>query len=363
MTRVAYLSNEWTRLPNESLIPGGCTYYRCWLPMHASRYDAALGRPAWTSQHGFGVNEGNSQATFGYNVVVLKQIMDRWIPHQMEVAQSLGQKIIVDVDDFYHDLHPDNNAYRTTDPEVNKVRNRDIYERIIRMADMVVVSTPTLLEFYGQWNPNTRVVRNSVYPSQFVRKNVSRETPVIGWVGALAYRSGDIETLKPWLGDFLADHDLRFLHAGHVPSMGSIADAAGIDPERVDTLPMQPMNRYHLLFNMDIGLVPLNDIPFNQAKSFIKGLEYTASGIPFVAYGTNEYELLAQDGVGRVAYTPDGWAAQVRDLLDYKTRKRDAATSFHNMEQKHTINQREDEWRSVITDLLNPKNTGRATAH
>ena len=352
MTRVAYLSNEWTKLPGEHLIPGGCTYYRCWLPMHASRYEAALGRPAWTSQYGFGVNEGNNKATFGYHVVVLKQIMDRWIPHQMEVAQGLGQKIIVDVDDFYHDLHPENNAYRTTDPEVNKVRNRAIYEQMIRMADMVIVSTPTLLDFYGEWNENTRMIRNSVYPSQFNKKNVSRETPTIGWVGALGYRSGDIQTLKDWLPDFLADNDLEFLHAGHVPSMGSFADQSGIDPKRLKTLPMQPMNRYHLMFQMDIGLVPLNDIPFNQAKSFIKGLEYTASGIPFVAQGTGEYELLATDGVGRVAYTPDGWAAQVRDLLDYKTRKRDAATSFRNMEQTHTIKQREQEWHQSIADVI-----------
>lgn len=351
MTRVAYLSNEWTRLPGEALIPGGCTYYRCWLPMHAAGYDSALGRPAWTSQYGFGVNEGKDQATFGYHVVVLKQIMDRWIPHQMEVAQALGQRIIVDVDDFYHDLHPENNAYRATDPEVNKVRNRAIYEQMIRMADMVIVSTPTLLDFYGEWNENTRMIRNSVYPSQFNKKNVSRETPVIGWVGSLGYRSGDIQTLRGWLPDFLADNDLEFLHAGHVPSMGSFADASGIDPKRLRTLSMQPMNRYHLMFQMDIGLVPLNDIPFNQAKSFIKGLEYTASGIPFVAEATGEYQLLAADGVGSVASSPEEWASRLSELLDYKTRKRDAATAFHNMEQKHTIKQREDEWRQAIIDI------------
>ena len=350
--KVAYLSGEWTTLPNGEVIPGGCTYYRCFLPMHAARFDAAMGRPAWTSQYGFGVNENNGRATFGYKVVVLKQLMDRWIPHQIEVAQSLGQKIIVDVDDFYHGLHPSNSAYEKTDPEKNKVRNRDIYEQIIRSVDMVVVSTPELYNFYGGWNENTRLVRNSVYPKQFTKRTVSRETPVIGWVGALGYRSGDVETLSDWLPDFLEDNDLIFQHSGHVPSQGDFAEQSGINPERLRTLPMQPMNRYHMLFQMDIGLVPLNDIPFNQAKSFIKGLEYTASGIPFVAQATSEYELLSKDGVGRVAYTPEGWAAQVRELLDYKMRKRDAAISFRNMEQKHTVKQREDEWRQVILDAI-----------
>jgi len=351
-TRVAYLSGEWTNLPNGEVIPGGCTYYRCFLPMHASRFPAAMGRPAWTSQYGFGVNEGNGKATFGYQVIVLKQLMDRWIPHQMEVAQSLGQKIIVDVDDFYHGLHESNSAYETTDPAKNKVRNRDIYERIIRSADMLVVSTPELYNFYGEWNENTRLVRNSVYPQQFNRRPVSRETPVIGWVGALGYRSGDIETLREWLPDFLEERDLLFQHSGHVPSMGSFADVSGINPERLRTLPMQPMNRYQLLFQMDIGLVPLNDIPFNRAKSFIKGLEYASSGIPFVAQALPEYQKLAGDGIGLVAETADDWRRHIESLLDYKTRKRAAAEFYNLTAAKHTIRQREDEWRQVILDAL-----------
>ena len=352
MTRVAYLSGEWTNLPNGEVIPGGCTYYRCFLPMHASRFDAAMGRPAWTSQYGFGVTEGQGKATFGYKVIVLKQLMDRWIPHQMEVAQALGQKIIVDVDDYYHGLHPSNSAYVKTDPKVNKVRNRDIYEQIIRSADMVVVSTPELFNFYGEWNENTRIVRNSVYPNQFTRRDVTRNKPIIGWVGALGYRSGDIETLREWLPDFLEEHDLIFQHSGHVPSQGDFAEQSGINPERLRTLPMQPMNRYQLLFQMDIGLVPLNDIPFNRAKSFIKGLEYAASGIPFVAQALPEYQKLADDGIGLVAETAEDWRRHIESLLDYKTRKRASAENYRLLGEKHTIKQREDEWRQVILDAI-----------
>lgn len=350
MTKIAFLSNEWTRLPGEAIIPGGCTYYRCYLPMHASKMNSAMGRPAWTSQHGFGVLEGKGTATFGYNIIVLKQMMDRWLPNQIQVAQSLGQRIVVDIDDFYHDLHPSNNAYHKTDPAKNPIRNRAIFEEMIRMADMVTVSTPTLLDFYQDWNPNIRMIRNAVYPPQFNKRKVSRET-IIGWVGALGYRSGDIETLRAWLPDFLEDNDLHFLHAGHVPSMGTFADKAGVNPKRVTTMPMQPMNRYHLLFRMDIGLVPLNDIPFNRAKSFIKGLEYTASGIPFVAQDLPEYRLLADDGVGLVASTPEEWVSQLTSLLDYKQRKRNAARNFNRMEHQHTIAQREHEWQQLFTDI------------
>ena len=115
---------------------------------------------------------------------------------------------------------------------------------------------------------------------------------------------------------------------------------------------MQPMNRYHLLFTFDIGLVPLNDIPFNRAKSFIKGLEYTASGITFVAQALPEYERRGEDGLGYVAVTAEDWKRQVERLLDYKTRKRAAGQNYSVMLKKHTIKQREDEWRQVIIDTL-----------
>lgn len=107
-----------------------------------------------------------------------------------------------------------------------------------------------------------------------------------------------------------------------------------------------------MLFKFDIGLVPLNDIPFNRAKSFIKGLEYTASGIPFVAQALPEYERLWEDGIGYLAITPQDWREKVERLLDYKTRKRAAAENYRIMSEKHTIKQREDEWRQVIVDAI-----------
>ena len=36
--------------------------------------------------------------------------------------------------------------------------------------------------------------------------------------------------------------------------------------------------------NITVGMVPLALTPFNQAKSYIKGLEFAARGVPFVAW-------------------------------------------------------------------------------
>ena len=350
---VAFLTQDFT--PNTlPPLPGGCAYYRCFLPMQSIGIDARMGYPAWTGDAGFGVMSGEQTAQFGFDVAVLKLLMHRQIPRQMEIAQSLGQKIVVDIDDFYDGLPEANLAHKATDPSENKAINREHYRQIIMAADRVTVATPFLYDYYSQLHPDVRLVRNGVLPQQFDVRKVSNRKPVVGWVGGIPWRGNDLETLRPWLPDFLEQHDLMFHHSGHAesvpgaPSVPSFAEVVGINPARVTTSPLKTMDRYHELFNFDIGLIPLNNIPFNHAKSFLKGLEYSISGIPFVAQGLPEYEHLAMLGVGRIAYEPEDWIRHMTQLIDFRTRKRDARINRDNVLRDHTIMVRETEWRDAL---------------
>ena len=109
------------------------------------------------------------------------------------------------------------------------------------------------------------------------------------------------------------------------------------------------MSHYgNLLTQFDVGLVPLTDIPFNHAKSCIKGLEYASAGIPFVAQDLSEYRMLADSGVGRVASTPGEWVEHLEDLLDLGTRKIEAAQGRSITVGQHSIMCREPEWQTLL---------------
>lgn len=350
--KVAFLAKDFTKI-GPALIPGGCSYYRCMLPLKFSEVGGDFGLPAWTGQHGFGIQQGSDQgfqttASFGYDIAVLKLLMDRWVPHQIEVAQSLGQKIIIDIDDHYDGLHENNLAFAATDPSSNKIRNRDIYRKTIEAADAVTVATPFLYDYYKDKCRSIFLVRNGVRPEQFNPRRHNTNKPVIGWAGALQWRSNDAATADPWLQQFLETHDLMFHHAGHMPDTAPFHEQAGVDPDRMILSPMKPLNEYHKMLDFDIGLVLLSDIPFNQAKSALKGLEYGLAGIPFIAYGTDEYKLLAARGVGRVATTPDEWAHHLTQLLDYKTRRREAAVNRQIILKTQTIQNRAHDWNKVF---------------
>jgi hypothetical protein len=66
---------------------------------------------------------------------------------------------------------------------------------------------------------------------------------------------------------------------------------------------------------MDIGIIPLANIPFNRAKSDIKGLEYAAAGIPFVAQNLDAYiDLQLSLGIGRLAKKAINWKKHIEEL-------------------------------------------------
>lgn len=330
-------------------MPGGCTYYRCSLPKSILGIRADLGFPAWMGDEGYGISTGTNSAMFGYDSVVLKLLMERNTVHQMKIAQDLGQRVIVDVDDWFEDLPESNQAFYVTDPATSKISNRAHYRDVIMQADVVVTSTPFLQGKYSEMRDNVRMVRNSVDPRMHTVREVKNRKPVVGWVGGIPWRGGDLETLREWLPDFLEEHDLMFHHSGQIPGGATFAEMAGIDPSRVTTSPMRPLFYYlREAFSFDIGIVPLNDIPFNHAKSCLKGLEYAASGIPFVAQGLPEYQRLSDMGVGLVANTPDEWRKQMDSLLDFKTRKRAAAMNLAMVKRYHSINALSMEWRSAL---------------
>jgi glycosyltransferase involved in cell wall biosynthesis len=66
-----------------------------------------------------------------------------------------------------------------------------------------------------------------------------------------------------------------------------------------------------------VGIVPLLESKFNDAKSYLKGMEYAACGVPFVASPTPEYRLLNNEGLGLLATDKSkSWKRHVKRVLE-----------------------------------------------
>jgi glycosyltransferase involved in cell wall biosynthesis len=328
--------------------PNGCAWYRMVLPsreLAKMGWESVVGMPV-ASEDGIGVAHGDG-GYFGFDVNVLKLLMNQTVPSLIRTMQAKGEHVVVDVDDFHFGLHEENVAHGTTDPYRNPQSNRAYYESSIRAADTVTVSTSFLADFYQRRVRDVRIVRNAVDTDRFTPVTQG-EDPVYGWVGATMWRSGDIEILKEWLPGFVKDNKVKVHHAGHIPGDSKhFGVRAGVP--RVSTTSMCLITDYPKLLTMQVGLVPLNRIPFSEAKSYLKGLEYAAAGIPFIATPTEEYRLLASQGIGRLAETPEEWRDHATELLDPDVRREEAERQRAIVRTKFDISGKGKEWDTAIS--------------
>jgi hypothetical protein len=225
---------------------------------------------------------------------------------------ALGNRAIVyDTDDdvFSADLPPGAEDFL----------ERDLVARILGLADLVTVSMPVLAERLAQrTTAPVRVIRNALDPAwyetgipdgavdapgsprvvyhgapirwhdyELARPGVDAVAAEIGtmrrvWLGAdAAQLAGSMDEVRPWVGG--------------VPEFAASLVAA----------------------RPDIGLAPLQDTPYNRARSELHWLEYALAGAPTIVSGLagpNPYDVV-RDGVdGLVAQRAADWARHVRSL-------------------------------------------------
>lgn len=354
---IGFLTYDWA-VGTQPLQPNGCAWYRCLLPMRELEkhgWRVGMGLPHFDKNHGFGMILAKDKTVHGWDVLVLKLIMRKEIANAMPIAKALGQKIVVDIDDFFDGLDESNQAHAVTDPRRNSDNNTDHYNSIIAQADAIITSTPFLYEYYSKKYKNVFLVRNGIDISRWhKRQDRARNRPTIGWVGATPWRSRDLETLNPWIGSYIEKNNLLFHHSGHLSNGSPFArDQLKINKKYCSETSLCPINQYPKLFlNMDIGLVPLNNVPFNHAKSYIKGLEYAAAGVPFVASNAPEYKFLADAGLGRVANNQEEWKYHLTELLDPQIRKDEVEVNYEVLMDQFTMAQTGLDWHETMKYIL-----------
>ena len=353
---VAFLTHDWA-WGTKPLEPNGCSWYRCKLPSDELKkhgWTSTVGFPGFGEDHGMGLMLSDGSAIHGWDIIVLKLIMHQEILDALPRARSLGQKIIVDIDDAHDELHESNSAYHMTSKAHSPEFNREIYAEIIMSVDAVITSTPYLFDYYSRKRNNVYMVRNGIDAPRWKQNKFKKNKYInIGWVGATNYRSFDLQQLDGFIGDYIKKNQFGFIHSGVQEDAPKAHMQLGIPDEcLVGTNPVKPISIYPSNFkNIDIGICPLNDIPFNYAKSFIKGLEYAAAGVPFVATDMAEYTLLASQGVGRVAKTEDEWLYHFDELRDVNKRKDDIEINYENL-KNFTMEKRGADWDATFRHIL-----------
>lgn len=244
-----------------------------------------------------------------HDVIVLSRPMSKTMLHILKLLQDRGVAVVVEVDDNARLIHPTHSAWKEFHPKYSPDYNWKILEEAAKIADWVTVTTPALAEEYGK-HGRVSILPNYV-PERYLSIRPEKDF-VIGWGGAVSVHPQDLQTVGGALREITREFKIPFRHIG----TGDASGAVNIDKEYYDTLPWQDILKYpEEVAKFGIGLVPLHNNEFNRAKSWLKGIEYAALGVPFVASPTDPYKALNELGAGLLASRPRQWESQLRSLI------------------------------------------------
>lgn len=353
--KVGVVSADWARDYFDQRghpVPGGANYVRLqqWQPL--VNFDVVDGVLVHSPLKGFGVVDGNKKVHHDLDVIVMQRLMFKDLKYLLrkKKRKGAGPIIVNDLDDWYWGLDPSNAAYALCQPERNSEENIEHYKEIMKLSDVVTVSTPFLADKMSNWlkHPNVVLVENCVTTEMFAQRPYRNKRPVVGWCGSTSHRSRDLEELQ---GIF--PPSFRWHHTGYSPSAPQFSEALGIPVHRLTTLPPLPPEEYAKRgFCFDIGIAPLSDKPFNAAKSWIKAIEYAAAGVPFVASKRAEYVRLQEEyGIGRIANTPEEWLENIGELGDPRQRLLEAKRNRRIVEEFLDVKRMASEWDRLIASI------------
>jgi hypothetical protein len=295
-------------------------------PLRAHGYTVICGT-MWQDTHGISVADAEETRVYP-DVVILQRLMHEGIADAIKWGRSKGQIVINDVDDWFWGLSPSNDAFLGSHPKYNLEENTSFYGPNLAASDMLTVSTPYLAERMSRKVRSPIVViPNYIDVSRFTPVIQSSWIPNFGWAGSTGHRSGDIETVAGVLRPAILNTSIFFHHAGHFDGSPAMSDLLGVGKDDITTAERTNAAEYPSLLSFDVGIVPLRDTPFNHAKSDIKGLEYAASGIPFIAQDMPSYKALhkAWDGAFHLARRPKDWISGIKRYQPLSKRLEDQA--------------------------------------
>lgn len=245
---------------------------------------------------------------------------------------NLGKPVIYETDDLLTEVSdgiPNADFMR---------RGKAGMEYAIRHANAVIVSTQFLADKYRPMNPNIHVLVNFLDFDRFYRPVPLQETNTIsiGLVGT---------SLMPY-NFALVDGALRNLcekYPGRI-RLCFIGHEAPTGWEGHPAVEYQPvLHGYHaygewlLEKRLDIALIPLVDDAFNNSKSVIKWMEYSAAGVASVFSNVSTYRAVVDNGRNGllVEERPEAWLAAIERLIVDPALRRQLARTAQSEVRKH----------------------------
>ena len=288
-----------------------------------------------------------------------------------------GGKVIYELDDNFHDIPKNNPAGQQYPKGGKELKN---IETFLGLADLMTVSTQGLADYYKKFTKEVVVCKNAVDFNHFPDFSISprdTETFRLGWAGSGTHYDDFLTVIKP-ITQLMEQYknlvfafvgmDYRTMFPSHVRKRMEYCghtfpvDTQGkplFHPKDGDNAVYQ---YYKLLkeSNFHAAIAPILPVEFNRCKSYIKLLEYSGCGIPYVATGFGPYlEYVRQvpnfekdKQIGLLASQDKDWKNSIKSLIESEDLRQKLAKNNYDFAQKnHSIQKQINQWVEALKKL------------
>ena len=266
-----------------------------------------------------------------------------------QTLQRMGKKIVYEIDDAFDALEPWHAVYDIySSPE-----GRDRVYQMMRLADLVTVTTNNLKERYAQYARRIEVLPNYISVADWPKaepREPDDEFRIL-WAGSPSH-VGDLAVVGDALSEFCRREPRATLtFFGQEPRGISVAR------ERVRVIPWCDYEEYpNALADIqaDVAIAPLADIPFNESKSNVKLLEYGATGYPTIASNVGPYrDTIRRESLDGIL-CDDGraWVEALEALLARKDLRTALRQGAIDLARRHDIERHRADIEQVYLDLV-----------
>lgn len=249
----------------------------------------------------------------GHDVIWIEKDALPWVPLAVEsMLLSRRVPVVIDIDDaVFHRYDLNRNRL------IKRVLGRKL-DRLMQRSNVVMAGSEYLAERARaagcEWVERIpTVVDLRRYPRE-PKKSSGRSRIVIGWIGSPA-TVHYLDALTPVLSALVERHSIRCI-------------AVGARPDQVEKTPFEAVTwtedkETQVLQEMDIGIMPIPDGPWERGKCGYKLIQYMACRVPVVgsAVGANR-DIVTEGLTGFLAETDSDWRSRLEELIENPDQRR-----------------------------------------
>ena len=275
-----------------------------------------------------------------YRLIWVEKELFPYMPAWVEVMLAkAGVRYVVDYDDaIFHNYDLARNKL------IRRLLGRKI-DSVMRHAACVMAGNEYLAERARAAGAKRVVVIPTVVDHcRYDARQGTGKPLTVGWIGSPTTQKY-VEQLLPAFQALAQQQSFRLLLVGATADIA--ARLPGID---VEVQPWSEDTEAALIREMDIGIMPLEDGPWEKGKCGYKLIQYMASGVPVVAspVGVNP-AIVDGAGCGLLANHVDEWGEAFRKLIsDVALRERLGRAGRAAVRREFSIERQLDAIRSSL---------------